>query len=102
MLTCLDLCDICLSQGNRTHYNRAKGAEGSIPHALKEESMPNSDADSSLSSKFQQYGYNVPSQTTDTTSLNSTQASDYADAESGVFLGHASLFLTYHFIIFLS
>ncbi|WOG84524.1 hypothetical protein DCAR_0103708 [Daucus carota subsp. sativus] len=69
-------------KGNRTHYNRAKGAEGSIPHALKEESMPNSDADSSLSSKFQQYGYNVPSQTTDTTSLNSTQASDYADAES--------------------
>ncbi|KAK1370969.1 Calmodulin-binding transcription activator 3 [Heracleum sosnowskyi] len=69
-------------KGNRTHYNRTKGAEGSIPHPLKEESMPNSDADSSLSSKFQQYGYNVPSQTTDTTSLNSTQASDYADAES--------------------
>lgn len=45
--------------------------------------MPNSDADSSPSSKFQQYG---PSQTTDTTSLNSTQASDYADAESGVFV----------------
>ncbi|XP_074334877.1 calmodulin-binding transcription activator 3-like isoform X1 [Apium graveolens] len=83
-------------KGNRTHYNRTKGAEGSIPHPLKEESMPNSDADSSLSSKFQQYGYNVPSQTTDTTSLNSTQASDYADAESAYSRRSSSGFHSFH------
>ncbi|KAK1404188.1 Calmodulin-binding transcription activator 3 [Heracleum sosnowskyi] len=69
-------------KGNRTHYNRTMGTEGAIPNSVEEESTPNSDVDSSLSSKFQQYSNNVPSQTTDTTSLNSTQASEYADAES--------------------
>ncbi|KAL8132704.1 hypothetical protein AgCh_008252 [Apium graveolens] len=69
-------------KGNRTHYNRTRGNEGAISNSVEEESMPNSDVDSSLSSKFQQYGNGVPSQTTDTTSLNSTQASEYADAES--------------------
>lgn len=76
----------CPFQGNRTHYNHTRGIEGAIPNSLEDESMPNSDVDSSLSSKFQQYGYNVSSQTTDTRSLNSTQASEYGDAESGVFL----------------
>lgn len=73
-------------QGNRTHYNRTRGTEGVIPNSLEEEILPDTEVDSSLSSKFQQYGYNVPSQTTDTTSLNSTQTSEYADAESGLFL----------------
>ncbi|XP_017241682.1 calmodulin-binding transcription activator 3 isoform X1 [Daucus carota subsp. sativus] len=69
-------------KGNRTHYNRTRGTEGVIPNSLEEEILPDTEVDSSLSSKFQQYGYNVPSQTTDTTSLNSTQTSEYADAES--------------------
>lgn len=81
----------CPFQGNGTHYNRTRGTAGAIPNSPEEESLPNTDVHSSLSSKFQQYGYNVPLQTTDTTSLNSTQTSEYADAESGLFLDMPSL-----------
>ena len=64
-----------LNQGNRNHYNRIKETE-------EADIAPSSEIDSS-SSSFPPNGYRMPSQTTDTTSLSSAQASEYEDAESG-------------------
>lgn len=70
-------------KGNRTHFNRIKEVGETIPNSLEtEESTPISEVDTSVSSKFHPYNYQVTSQSTDTTSLNSTQASEYEDAES--------------------
>lgn len=67
-------------QGNRTTTNRVREA---TPNSLEsEENISTSEVDSSVSSKFHTYNYPVASQTTD----NSTQASEYEDAESGVFM----------------
>jgi hypothetical protein len=44
--------------------------------------------DTSVSSRFHPNGYQVPTRTTDTTSMNSAQASEYEDAESGAFFIH--------------
>lgn len=65
-----------LNQGNRTNFNRIKETEDA-------ETAPNSEIDSSVSSSFPPNNYQMPSQTTDTTSMNSAQASEYEDAESG-------------------
>uniref|UniRef100_A0A2N9IUD1 IPT/TIG domain-containing protein n=1 Tax=Fagus sylvatica TaxID=28930 RepID=A0A2N9IUD1_FAGSY len=64
--------------GNRTHFNRIKETEEVVPYSQEIES--NSEIDSSVSSYPN--NYQVTSQTTDTTSLNSAQASEYEDAES--------------------
>lgn len=76
-------------QGNRTNYNRIK------EHEESEDTMPNSEMDASVSSKFHPNGYQVPTQTMDTTSMNSTQASEYEDAESGAFV----IFALHQFLI---
>jgi len=47
--------------------------------------MPNSEMDTSVSSSFRSNGYQVPTGTTDSTSMNSALASEYEDAESGPF-----------------
>ncbi|KAF3439335.1 hypothetical protein FNV43_RR17612 [Rhamnella rubrinervis] len=64
-----------MMSGNRTNFNRIRETE-------EAETAPNSEIDSSVSSSFPPNNYQVPSQTTDTTSLNSAQASEYEDAES--------------------
>ncbi|KAM6563826.1 hypothetical protein CsatB_023824 [Cannabis sativa] len=62
-------------KGNRTHYNRIKGTE-------EADTAPSSAIDSPASSSIHPNSYQMISQTTDTTSLNSAQASEYEDAES--------------------
>lgn len=62
-------------KGNKTHFNRVKEPE-------EADIVPSSEIDSSASSSFPTNGYQMPAQTTDTTSLNSAQASEYEDAES--------------------
>ncbi|KAL7192584.1 hypothetical protein ACSBR2_024412 [Camellia fascicularis] len=70
-------------KGNRANFNRIKEAEEAIPNSQEsEEVIPNSEVDSSVSSTFNPYSYQVTSQAADTMSLNSTQASEYEDAES--------------------
>lgn len=70
-------------QGNRTNFSHNREAE--VIHGSKEteEDVHNSEVDSSVSSKFYRFDYQGTSQVTDTTSLNSAQASEYEDAESG-------------------
>ncbi|XP_022893605.1 calmodulin-binding transcription activator 3-like isoform X3 [Olea europaea var. sylvestris] len=69
-------------KGNRTNFSRNREAE--VIHGGKEteEDVHNSEVDSSVSSKFYRFDYQGTSQVTDTTSLNSAQASEYEDAES--------------------
>ncbi|KAM7529279.1 hypothetical protein LguiB_032689 [Lonicera macranthoides] len=70
-------------KGNRTNFNRIKEAGEDIPNSVgTDDTIPHSDVDSSVSSKFHSYNYRVTSQTTNATSPNSTQASEYEDAES--------------------
>lgn len=70
-------------KGNRTNLNRVRETEEAIPYSQEtEDLLPNSEIDSSASCSFHPNNSQVPSQTTDTTSLNSTQASEYEDAES--------------------
>ncbi|KAD1449640.1 hypothetical protein E3N88_42811 [Mikania micrantha] len=63
-------------KGNRTNTNRAREAASNF--LKSEENASTSEVGSSVSSKFHTYNYPVASQTTD----NSTQASEYEDAES--------------------
>ncbi|KAI7731228.1 hypothetical protein M8C21_014805, partial [Ambrosia artemisiifolia] len=63
-------------KGNRTNTNRVR--EATRNSLGSEENISTSEVGSSTSSKFRTYNYPVASQTTD----NSTQASEYADAES--------------------
>lgn len=95
-LITLDFCPFYVSQleqGNRTNFNRIKETEEAIPYSQEaEDILPNSENDSSVASNFRLNNYQVPSQTTDTTSLNSVQASDYEDTESGRFVRHASVY----------
>ncbi|KAK9271617.1 hypothetical protein L1049_001980 [Liquidambar formosana] len=70
-------------KGNRTHFQRIKETEEANPYSQETEEVgTNSEMDSSMSSSFHPNNYQVPSQTTDTTSPNSAQASEYEDAES--------------------
>ncbi|MFS8015643.1 putative transcription factor CG1-CAMTA family [Helianthus anomalus] len=63
-------------KGNRTSTHRAREA---TPTSLgSEENISTSEVDSSVSSKYHTYNHPVASQTTE----NSTQASEYEDAES--------------------
>ncbi|KAL3622071.1 hypothetical protein CASFOL_034267 [Castilleja foliolosa] len=68
-------------KGSRTNYNRIRDTDGTS-NSRQSEDVSNSDIYSSSASRFQQYDRQGASQVTDTTSLNSTQASEYEDAES--------------------
>ncbi|XP_057970537.1 calmodulin-binding transcription activator 3 [Malania oleifera] len=68
-------------KGSRTNFNRINETEDAFPNSQENgEILPSPEMDTSVSSRFQ--SYQAPSQTTDTTSLNSAQASEYEDAES--------------------
>ncbi|CAK7334653.1 unnamed protein product [Dovyalis caffra] len=70
-------------KGTRTNFNRIKEYEETIPYSQEtEDTMPNSEVDTSVSSGFHPNGYQVHSRTTDTTSMSSAHASEYEDAES--------------------
>ncbi|OMO56135.1 IQ motif, EF-hand binding site [Corchorus capsularis] len=70
-------------KGNRTNFNRIKENEEAMTYSQDTEGrIPNSEMESSLSSSFHPNNGQISSQTTDSTSLNSVQASDYEDAES--------------------
>ncbi|KAL3527718.1 hypothetical protein ACH5RR_012374 [Cinchona calisaya] len=70
-------------KGNRANFNRIREAGEAIPNIQEtEDDVPNSDVNSSSTSKFHSYDYQVTSGFTDTASLNSVQASEYEDAES--------------------
>ncbi|GKV23418.1 hypothetical protein SLEP1_g33150 [Rubroshorea leprosula] len=72
-------------KGNRANFNRVRENEAATPYSQEMgEIMPNSEAGSSISSRFLPNNCQVPSTThaTDTTSLNSAHASEYEDAES--------------------
>ncbi|KAL6558828.1 hypothetical protein OROMI_019178 [Orobanche minor] len=71
------------------HYREVKGSRANLnrirdgtPNSRQTEDVCNSDIYSSAASRFQQYDKQGASQVTDTTSLNSTQASEREDAES--------------------
>ncbi|XP_010267840.1 PREDICTED: calmodulin-binding transcription activator 3-like [Nelumbo nucifera] len=65
------------------HYREVKGAKTNFGRMRDtEEVVPSSQMGSPMSSSFLTNNTQVPSQTMDTTSLNSTQASEYEDAES--------------------
>lgn len=82
---------LLFQQGNRTNYNRIREAREVIPNIQEtEDDAPNSEVDSNLTSKVHSYDYQVTSQITDTASLNSVQASEYEDAESGASHIHQS------------
>ncbi|GLT43950.1 hypothetical protein SLA2020_178710 [Shorea laevis] len=69
--------------GNRANFNHVKETEAAAPCSQEMgENVPNSDMESSVSSKFLLNNFQVPSPTMDTTSLNSAQAAEYEDAES--------------------
>lgn len=55
--------------------------------------MPNTEMDTSLSSSLHPHSYQVPSQTIDTISMNSAQASEYEEAESGISFVHSLILL---------
>ncbi|KAB1210236.1 Calmodulin-binding transcription activator 3 [Morella rubra] len=83
-------------KGNRTNFNRMKETEEAIPYPQEtEDILPSSEIDSSMASSFPSNSYGVPSQTTDTTSLYSAQASDYEDAESAYNHQASSAFHSY-------
>ncbi|XP_022740214.1 calmodulin-binding transcription activator 3-like [Durio zibethinus] len=70
-------------KGNRTYFNHIKETEGTIPYSPETEGIiHNSEVESSMSSSFHPTNGQIPSQTVDTTSMNSLQASEYEDAES--------------------
>lgn len=75
-----------VSIGHCVLYNKCIGyfrAREATPNSLEsEENVSTSEVDSSVSSKFSTYNHPVASQTTE----NSTHASEYEDAESGVFM----------------
>ncbi|XP_022751072.1 calmodulin-binding transcription activator 3-like isoform X2 [Durio zibethinus] len=70
-------------KGNRTNFNCIKETEETIPYRQETEGIiSNSEVESSTSSSLHPNNSQIPSQTTDTTSMNSVQASEYEDAES--------------------
>ncbi|PIN18925.1 hypothetical protein CDL12_08379 [Handroanthus impetiginosus] len=68
-------------KGNRTNFNRIRDANGIPDSRQTEEDISTSEVDSSAASRFQSYDYQRASQVTDTTSLNSTQASEREDSQ---------------------
>ena len=82
-----------LVQGNRKNFNRIKETEEAVPYS--QETEPNSEMDSSVPSCFLLNNYQVTSQRTDTTGLNSAQALDHVDTESGRFIVFMPQFMFY-------
>ncbi|KAF8406012.1 hypothetical protein HHK36_008092 [Tetracentron sinense] len=75
---CWDFMHIVL-----VHYREVKGNKTNFGRAREtEEVIPSSQIGSPMSSNFLTNYNRLPSQTTDTTSLNSAQTSEYEDAES--------------------
>ncbi|XP_021688105.2 calmodulin-binding transcription activator 3 isoform X2 [Hevea brasiliensis] len=71
-------------KGNKANFNHVKEHEEAIPYPHEiEDTIPHSEMETSVSSNFHHDNYQVPAQTTDTMSMNSAQASEYEDAESG-------------------
>ena len=71
------------NQETRAHFKSDKDNKESLPHTQQtEDVMPNTEMDSCPSSSFQRN--KVHSQTKDTTSMSSAQASEYEEAESGI------------------
>nr|GMC96745.1 calmodulin-binding transcription activator 3-like isoform X1 [Ipomoea batatas] len=70
--------------GNRMNSSRARAPQSAIPvfQQSEEDGRSFSDVGSTVSSKLRPYDYQVTSHVTDTTSLNSGQASEYEDVES--------------------
>ncbi|KAJ0082784.1 hypothetical protein Patl1_12396 [Pistacia atlantica] len=78
------------NQGNRTNYNRIKATEETTPYSQEiKKTIPSSEIEGTMSSSFHPNNYHLPSQTTETTSLTSAQASEYGNAES-VYNNHTS------------
>ncbi|KAK7308503.1 hypothetical protein VNO77_42111 [Canavalia gladiata] len=76
-------------KGTRATFRCAKENEESVPYAQQADKiMSKTEMDTSLSSPLHPHSYQVPSQTIDT-SMNSTQESEYEEAESA-FNNHAS------------
>nr|KYP49260.1 Calmodulin-binding transcription activator 3 [Cajanus cajan] len=76
-------------KGTKANSTCAKENEESLPYAQQTDKiMPKTEVDTSLSSTLRPHSYQVPSQTIDT-SMNSSQASEYEEAESA-FNNHAS------------
>ncbi|KAI4317272.1 hypothetical protein L6164_025155 [Bauhinia variegata] len=77
-------------KGTRENFKCAKDNEEALPYVQETDSiMHTTEMDTSLSSGLHPISYQVPSQTMDTTSMNSAQASDYEEAESA-FNSHTS------------
>ena len=80
-------------QGNMTNFNLIKETEEAVPYS--QETQPNSEMDGSVLSCFLQNNYQVTSQSTDTTGLNSAQALEHVDTESGRFIVFSSQCMFY-------
>ncbi|XP_031256244.1 LOW QUALITY PROTEIN: calmodulin-binding transcription activator 3-like [Pistacia vera] len=79
------------TEGNRTNYNRIKATEETTPYSQEiKKTIPSSEIEGSMSSSFHPNNYHLPSQTTETTSLTSAQASEYGNAESDDYQGKFS------------
>ncbi|KAJ4715731.1 MYB transcription factor [Melia azedarach] len=73
-------------QGNRKNIKSIKVNEGATPSFQEsDDTTPNSDVEGSQSSSFHPDNYQMPLQTTNTTSLNSAQSSAFVDALSDDF-----------------
>lgn len=77
------------------HYREVKGNKNSNHIRGTEDILLNPEIDSSVSSSFRPNNSQVPSQTTDTTSLNNSQASECEDAESAYDLQARSAFYSF-------
>lgn len=77
-------------KGTKANYRWAKENEESLPSQQTYKIMPNTETEvkTSISSTLHPRGYQVPSQTVDT-SMNSAQTSEYEEAESA-FNNHAN------------
>lgn len=75
------------NQGTKANYRWTKENEESLPSQQTYKIMPNTETEvkTSISSTLHPCGYQVPSQTGDT-SMNSAQTSEYEEAESGICL----------------
>ncbi|GER51063.1 calmodulin-binding transcription activator 1 [Striga asiatica] len=76
----LDL-ELLVCNGSRANYNRFRDADVT-PNSGQNQDVSNSNMYGSEASRFRQYDHQGASQVTDTTSHNSTQASEREDAES--------------------
>ncbi|XP_021887089.1 calmodulin-binding transcription activator 3-like [Carica papaya] len=67
---------------SRAHFNRIKETGETIPYSQEAEEAISNELDTAASSIFHHSDHHMHSQTTDATSVNGTQATEYEDAES--------------------